>query len=214
MNSSRSTDELEILTTEKLNVSLMPGALWVGRVLPDGLQSCAWPLLKCLMSSSTSTSGRAGFFSFTQDDEELTLIMDDWCNSVFREAGSVAAISYGPRRWRAFELRLGTLAWEVPGVVSFLSSVMAESDISILKVASYDRDFLLVQESDVAQASTIIQASFKFGPLSVSYPFSLHATSSNSSRPEITPRARAGHRHRRHRFRRRCRCHCCRCHHR
>jgi hypothetical protein len=153
----RSADELDILTTEKLNVTLISGALWVGRVLPDAMPGCTWPLLKCLMSSSASTGERASFFSFTQDEEELTLIMDEWSHQVFEEARGVATVTYGPRRWRAFELRLGALAWEVPGVVSFVSSVMAESNISILKVASYDRDFLLVQESDVSHASKLIQ---------------------------------------------------------
>ena len=73
--------DLDVLVTEKLNVTLIREALWVGRVLPEGLQGCSWPLLKCLMSSSASSEG-AGFFSFTQDKDELTLIMDDWCHRV------------------------------------------------------------------------------------------------------------------------------------
>mmetsp|Transcript_64797 Transcript_64797/g.193631 ORF Transcript_64797/g.193631 Transcript_64797/m.193631 type:complete len:415 (-) Transcript_64797:345-1589(-) len=156
MASSRSSDELDILTTEKLNVTLVSEVLWVGRVLPEHTKGCAWPLLKCLMSSS-APSDRAGFFSFTQDEDELTLIMDDWCHRVFAEAAAVAPVAYAPRRWRAFELRLGALAWEVPGVVSFLSALMSEANISILKAASYDRDFLLVQESDVASATKLLQ---------------------------------------------------------
>ncbi|KAL1523015.1 hypothetical protein AB1Y20_017977 [Prymnesium parvum] len=149
--------ELDILSTEKLNVTLVSERLWVGRILPPELHGCAWPLLKCLMSSTANSGERAGFFSFTQDEDELTLMMDDWCHHVFASSASASAITYMPRRWRAFEFRLGALAWEVPGVMSFLSTLMSESQISILKVASYDRDFLLVQETDVAGASRLIQ---------------------------------------------------------
>lgn len=146
----------DVLSTEKLDVTLVSEPLWVGRVLPLDLQSCAWPLLKCLMSSS-APGERAGFFSFTQDEDELTLMMDDWCHKVFSDSAATEAVTYMPRKWRAFELRLGALTWEVPGLLSFLSTLMSEANISILKVASYDRDFLLVQEADVADASRLIQ---------------------------------------------------------
>lgn len=155
-SSSTPERELDILSTEKLNVTLVHEVLWVGRILPADLQKCAWPLLKCLMSS-TAQSDRAGFFSFTQDEDELTLIMDEWCHRVFVESKAAQSVAYMPRTWRAFELRLGALAWEVPGVISFLSTLMSEANISILKAASYDRDFLLVQEADVASASRLIQ---------------------------------------------------------
>ena len=65
--------------------------------------------------------------------------------------------SIRPPRWCAFELHLGSLAWEVPGLVCFLATLMAEAHISILNLSSHDRDFLLVQEADVHSAKRVIQ---------------------------------------------------------
>ena len=66
-------------------------------------------------------------------------------------------IEYSPARWCPYELHLGSLAWEVPGLVCFLATLMAEAHISILNLSSHDRDFLLVQEADVHSAKRVIQ---------------------------------------------------------
>ena len=95
----------------------------------------------------------AGFFSFTQEEDGLTLVLDSRCKLALDSAASVAKVAYAPHRWRAFEIHLGTLAWEIPGVVCFLSTIMAESHISILNLSTYDRDFLLVGELNAPSES-------------------------------------------------------------
>lgn len=145
----------DILVTSDFNVTLLEERLWVGSVGRDGLQSCAWPLLKAMLGSSQDDTG--GFFNFTQEEDGLTLLMDERCHAAFEEAAHVAHVTYAPHRWRAFEVYLGSLAWEVPGVVCFLSTLMAESKISILNLSSSDRDFLLVRECDVADAIDVIK---------------------------------------------------------
>jgi hypothetical protein len=134
---------------------MLPGEVSVGRILPNDLKSCAWPLLKAMFGGGEG-KGPSGFFSLTQDATEATLIMDDRCRAAFDEAAGVAAIEYAPNRWRVLELHLGSLAWEVPGLVCFLATLMAESKVSILNLSSNDRDFMLVQESDVASATRVI----------------------------------------------------------
>ena len=145
----------DILVTSDFNVTLLEERLWVGSVGRDGLQSCAWPLLKAMLGSSRD--GTVGFFNFTQEEDGLTLLMDERCHAAFEEAAHVAHVTYAPNRWRAFEVYLGSLAWEVPGVVCFLSTLMAESKISILNLSTSDRDFLLVRECDVAVAIDVIK---------------------------------------------------------
>ena len=145
----------DILSNANFTITLLPGEISVGRILPDGLKSCAWPLLKAVLGGAEDDT--AGFFSLTQEATELTLLMDERCRSAFDEAAGVAAIEYAPHRWRVLELHLGSLAWEVPGLVCFLATLMAESRVSILNLSSNDRDFLLVQESDIASATRVIQ---------------------------------------------------------
>ena len=148
----------DIVATDGLTVTLQPQALHVGRISPGALQGCTWPLLKSMFGTGCADEDRdRGFFSLTQDEDELTLVIDERCRAAFDEAASVAGVEYAPHRWRAFELHLGSLAWEVPGLVCFLATLMAESHISILNLSSHDRDFLLVQESDVPSAKEVIQ---------------------------------------------------------
>ena len=127
----------------------MCASLSVGRVLPKGLQGCAFPLLKCMFCAFDSD---AGFFSLTQEMDEITLMMDERCRRAFDDAAAVATVEYAPHKWRAFALRLGAGLAEVPGLVCFLATLMAEANISILNLSSHDRDFLLVQEADMDAA--------------------------------------------------------------
>ena len=145
----------DIVSNSNFTISMLPGEVSVGRILPNDLKSCAWPLLKAMFGGGEG-KGPSGFFSLTQDATEATLIMDDRCRAAFDEAAGVAAIEYAPNRWRVLELHLGSLAWEVPGLVCFLATLMAESKVSILNLSSNDRDFMLVQESDVASATRVI----------------------------------------------------------
>ena len=155
----------DIVATDELTVTLLQQALHVGRISPGALHGCAWPLLKSIFGSSVEggdgeederEGAPHGFFSLTQEEDELTLVMDDRCRAAFAEA-SGASVEYAPHRWCAFELHLGSLAWEVPGLVCHLATLMAESQISILNLSSNDRDFLLVRETDVDSAKQVIQ---------------------------------------------------------
>ena len=167
----------DVVATDELTVTLLQQPLHVGRVAPDNLKGCSWPLLKCLFFHTGSEdeqqleeSPPGGFFSLTQEEDELTLVMDARCRAAFDEAKpSGAEVQYASSadgvefRWRAFELHLGSLAWEVPGLVCFLATLMAEAKISILNLSSHDRDFLLVQEGDVPQAKKVIQQRLQQG---------------------------------------------------
>ena len=102
----------------------------------DGLRACAWPLLKAMLGSPRDGEEGTGFFSFTHEEDGLTLIMDDRSYAAFEESALIERVTCAPDRWRAFEIHLGSLAWEVPGLVCFLSTIMAESRISILNLST------------------------------------------------------------------------------
>ena len=132
----------DIVTTSLFNVTLLEESLWVGSLGHDGLRACAWPLLKGMLGSPGEGTG---FFSFTHEEDGLTLIMDDRSYAAFEESSLIELVTCAPDRWRAFEIHLGSLAWEVPGLVCFLSTIMAESRISILNLSTCDRDFVLAR---------------------------------------------------------------------
>ena len=142
--------EGEIVATSDVHVTLLQDTLYVGSVPAGELQAAAYPLLKAIIAVPRDT---AGLFSFTQEEDGLTLVMDDRCRAAFDELGEASPVTYAPHKWRAFEIHLGTLAWEIPGVVCFLSTIMAESHISILNLSTYDRDFLLVGELNAPSES-------------------------------------------------------------
>lgn len=54
-------------------------------------------------------------------------------------------ITVAPQQWRAIQIHLGPMVAEFPGVVSFLSKLLAEDDISILNMSTYDTDIIYVQ---------------------------------------------------------------------
>ena len=119
-----SLEEEDVIATDELTITLMRSPLHVGRVSPAAIQSCAWPLLKAMFGTGGTDVGDdsgeyvpRGFFSLTQEEAETTLVMDDRCRAAFDEASSVASVEYAPHRWCAFELHLGSLSWEVPGLV-------------------------------------------------------------------------------------------------
>eukprot|EP00316_Scyphosphaera_apsteinii_P009532 CAMPEP_0119340648 /NCGR_PEP_ID=MMETSP1333-20130426/100780_1 /TAXON_ID=418940 /ORGANISM="Scyphosphaera apsteinii, Strain RCC1455" /LENGTH=234 /DNA_ID=CAMNT_0007352449 /DNA_START=119 /DNA_END=819 /DNA_ORIENTATION=+ len=145
----------DILTTPNISVVLLDDQLWVGCVAPEDLPACAYPLLQAMLGAPDD---KAGFFSLTHEEDGITLMMDDRCQRAFAETSHLCSVNYAPHRWRAFEIHLGTLTYDEPGVVCFLTTTMAERHISILNLCTYDRDFLLVAESDVHRAKEVIQA--------------------------------------------------------
>ena len=154
----------DILVTSDLTVTLHAAKLCVGRLRgASGLRAATWPLLKSLFGPTAgpvgTCHGSQGFFSVTQEEDETTLVLDARCRAAFEEVAPIATVEYAVdgALWRAFELFLGSLAWEVPGVTCFLSQLMADSNISILKLSSSDIDIILVQEADVAAATCVVR---------------------------------------------------------
>ena len=140
----------DVLTTADVTVTLMDANISVGRIRAAELPSCTYPLLKAMLGTEPK------FFSLTQEEHELTLLMDERSRAAF-DGVPRAAVEYAPNLWRAFELHLGSTVVEVPSLVCFISTVMADSRISILNLSSHDRDFLLVQDFDVPAATLLLQ---------------------------------------------------------
>ena len=85
----------DVLSTAHFTITLKPESLSVGRLVPGSLQGCAWPLLKAMFGFDEDTDadgGGGGFFSLTQEEDEMTLLMDERCRGAFDQASAVASI--------------------------------------------------------------------------------------------------------------------------
>lgn len=86
------------------------------------------------------------FVSISRTAEELSIV----CPEQLVPADAKATVS-----WRAFKV-LGPLDFSLTGVIAALTRPLAEARISVFTVATYDTDYLLVKESDLAAAQKVL----------------------------------------------------------
>ncbi|KAF0689955.1 Aste57867_18599 [Aphanomyces stellatus] len=91
-------------------------------------------------------------FSIVVDNDGVTLFVDPNGVAMFDAAKMQDKIRTAPQTWRAIQIHLGPMVAEFPGVVSFLSKLLAEDNISILNMSTYDTDIIYVQEDKLDQA--------------------------------------------------------------
>ena len=88
------------------------------------------------------------FVSITRTADELSIVCDD--SRVPR--GVVAE-----RDWRCLALE-GPIPFEVVGVAARLTNALAEAGISLLFVATYDTDYVLIRSSSLGGATAALRA--------------------------------------------------------
>jgi hypothetical protein len=89
---------------------------------------------------------RADFVSVSRTAEELSIV----CS-----AGDVPAEVTAERDWRAFKVE-GPLDFALTGILARLAAPLAEADISLFAVSTYDTDYLLVREASLGQAARVL----------------------------------------------------------
>ena len=89
----------------------------------------------------------APFFCVTRTPDELSIICP--------EERVPAGITCEPG-WRAFKLE-GAFDFGLVGVLSSVAAPLAESEVGILAIATYDTDYVLVQGSQLDLAVTALR---------------------------------------------------------
>ena len=100
-------------------------------------------LTVCKVSDMDSIDLSSEFFFIGKTDEELSLVCkteDVPANTIEREDG-----------WRGFRIQ-GVLDFSLVGILSKISSVLAESQVGIFAVSTYNTDYILVKEEDLQRA--------------------------------------------------------------
>ena len=85
---------------------------------------------------------RGAFVSISRSDQELSIVADADCvpDGIEREDG-----------WRCIRVA-GKLDFGLVGLLSELCGVLAEAEISVFAVSTFDTDYLLVKDMNVTQA--------------------------------------------------------------
>lgn len=118
----------------QLHLVLQPQRVAVCRLAPD---------------AAIPEWARGAFVSITRTHAELSIMCDEE-----NVAGDVVA----DRGWRVFEL-VGPFAFDVTGVAASLSNALASNGISLLLIATYDTDYLLVKEELLERATGALRQS-------------------------------------------------------
>lgn len=107
------------------------------------LKVLEYKLTVCKVSDMDSVDLSSEFFFIGKTDEELSLVCkteDVPANTIEREDG-----------WRGFRIQ-GVLDFSLVGILSKISSVLAESQVGIFAVSTYNTDYILVKEEDLQRA--------------------------------------------------------------
>ena len=114
-------------------------------VLPERLAICRLspdePLPKSL--------AHAGFWSATHTDEELSIVLPE---------ENVPPSWKAEKGWRCLKV-LGPLDFGLTGILASLAVPLAGAGVSIFAISTYDTDYILVREGELAKAKEVLLAS-------------------------------------------------------
>ena len=139
-------------------------------VLHHSLQICSIPretiptFTHAIIKVSLLESSNPQFFSFTETQNELTIILPD-SNLNFFPNG----LTTSGRLWRAITLSTGAIGAivglnELSGISKIAKTVispLADCDIPVFCISTYQSDFILVQESDLSRVIECLGKRFK-----------------------------------------------------
>jgi len=119
------------------------------RLLQDRFSVCR--LASAAVLPPELLAAQRDFVSVTRTADELSVV----CPEDMAPEGS--KVQPG---WRAFKV-LGPLDFALTGIIASLTAPLAEAQISVFAIATYDTDYLLVQEKGLAAAKAALARSCK-----------------------------------------------------
>jgi hypothetical protein len=118
----------------KLNLRILPKRLAVCRLdaeapLPDWIE-------------------QSGFYAITRTEEELTIVCDETL---------VGLGVTSEKGWRCFKVE-GSIDFSEIGIVFSLTRPLTESAVPVFLMSTFDTDYLMVKEKDLAKAIAALTA--------------------------------------------------------
>lgn len=110
----------------------------------------------CKLGSLADAPLDADFYFIGRTDEELSLV----CRTQHAPANALARED----GWRAFRVE-GVLDFSLIGILARLSAVLAENEIGLFAVSTYNTDTILVKEEHFAKAlAALAAAGYEISP--------------------------------------------------
>ena len=113
------------------------------------LKKLPYDLTVCKVASLADVDLDSEFFFLGKTDEELSLVCrteDTPADTVERDDG-----------WKGFRIE-GVLEFSMVGILSKLSGILAENEIGLFAVSTYNTDYILVKETNFAKALEVLAA--------------------------------------------------------
>ena len=113
------------------------------------LKKLPYDLTVCKVASLADVDLDGEFFFLGKTDEELSLVCrteDTPADTVERDDG-----------WKGFRIE-GVLEFSMIGILSKLSGILAENEIGLFAVSTYNTDYILVKEENFAKALEVLAA--------------------------------------------------------
>ena len=113
------------------------------------LKRLEFDLTVCKVKDLSQIDMRSDFFFIGKTDEELSLVCkteDAPSEAVVRDDG-----------WRGFRIQ-GVLDFSLIGILSKLSGILAENNIGIFAVSTYNTDYILVKKENFGRAMDALTA--------------------------------------------------------
>lgn len=113
------------------------------------LKPIPYDLTVCKVRSISDIDLTGEFYFLGKTDEELSLVCrteDAPANTTAREDG-----------WRAFRIQ-GVLDFSLIGILSKISAILAENQIGIFAVSTFNTDYILVKSGQFQQALAALEA--------------------------------------------------------
>ena len=93
------------------------------------------------------------FYSITKTDEELSIVVNEDVNILSNVVED---------NWKAIKI-VGTLDFALIGILSKISTILAQADISIYAISTYNTDYILVKADKLEKAIKVLeQNEYKF----------------------------------------------------
>lgn len=131
-------------TTTTVTLTELAGTYSIHRLQPEAKEQAATQIAAVLSAPTT-------LFALLKSPDELSLVCD-------QRLEITADKTTGP--WRALRVA-GELDFALTGILAGLTAPLAQADIPVFAISSYDTDYLLVAADDApATRATLIAAGF------------------------------------------------------
>ena len=113
------------------------------------LKKLEYDLTVCKVEAIAGIDMTTDFFSIGKTDEEISLVCktdDTPENTIERDDG-----------WKGFRIQ-GILDFSLIGILSKLSGILAENNIGIFAVSTFNTDYILVKAENFERALSVLSA--------------------------------------------------------